>query len=161
MIIMLASCKQFCINIALARSARSNWLRKRVPTAAIHVSDGSNLVADVLQELLPALCPTSDHLSGTPRGRSAGPPSKPTAEQDDQPEGQESSSAVNAAGATAEQGSNGVVERKGNELLFHGSPVEALIAGIHVSLDAPVLWLHATLHHPDFFLYVVVHLQRD
>ena len=132
-----------------------------MPTAAIHVSDGSNTVADVIQELLPAMYPTPEHLSGTPRGRSAGPPPGSTAAQDDQPESPESSSAGNAAGDTPEQGSNGVVERKGSELLFHDSPVEALIAGVHVSFDAPVLWLHATLHHPDFFLYVVVHLHRD
>jgi Autophagy protein Apg5 len=33
-----------------------------------------------------------------------------------------------------------------------------VLAGISPPLQLPVLWLHAQLHAPDFFLYVVVHM---
>ena len=49
--------------------------------------------------------------------------------------------------------------RGGSKVLFHGK-LEALVAGMSVSLDAPILWLHAMLYHPDLFLSVVVHLQH-
>ncbi len=86
-------------------------------------------------------------------------PSRPTAEQSEQPEEHEGSSNADASEVAEEQQSK-AVERVHSKLLFHGRQVEALVAGVPVSLDAPIVWLHATLHHPDFFLYMVVHLQH-
>ncbi len=39
----------------------------------------------------------------------------------------------------------------------HSSPHTVIVAGVQPSLDTPVAWLHAQLHAPDYFLYVVVH----
>ena len=50
------------------------------------------------------------------------------------------------------------MQRRGSNLLLHDWLLRVLIAGISVSLDATMHWLHSTLHHPDFFLYIVVHL---
>jgi len=126
-------------------------------------------VAGVLEDLLPSLCLSSEHLSkSTQRGRSVGPvrpvidanaPPLVTA-QSDQPGDHQGSSAADALEDIKEQQSK-AVERKGSKLLLHGQQLQALVAGVPVSLDACILWLHATLHHPDFFLYVVVHLQHD
>ncbi len=33
---------------------------------------------------------------------------------------------------------------------------QLLINGIHPPLETPVAWLHATLHYPDHFLYIVI-----
>jgi autophagy-related protein 5 len=35
-----------------------------------------------------------------------------------------------------------------------------LVAGTTPPLDAPLAWLHAQLHAPDFFLYIVLHAGR-
>ena len=113
----------------------------------------------VLEDLLPALCPASGSLPSSPqRGRSAGP-SRPNAGPSVQPEGHEASSTADGS-EVAEVQQSRAVERTASKLLFEGRLVEALVAGVPVSLDAPILWLHATLHHPDFFLYMVVHLQH-
>lgn len=115
-------------------------------------------MAGVLEALLPSMCPSSEHLSGTPRGRSADPSRLLTAHSS-QPNDQEASSSADANEDVQDQESR-AMERTGSELRFHGKAVTILVAGIPVSLDASISWLHATLHHPDFFLYVVVHLQK-
>lgn len=126
-------------------------------------------VTGVLEDLLPSLCPSSTYLGkSTQRGRSVGPvrpvldASAPplVAAQSDQPGDRQGSSAANASEDLEEQQSK-AVERKGSKLFLRGEQLQALVAGVPVSLDACILWLHATLHHPDFFLYVVVHLQQD
>ena len=126
-------------------------------------------VAGVLEDLLPSLCLSSEHLSkNAQRGRSVGPV-RPVvdanapplgAAQSDLPGDHQGSSAADAPEDSGEQQSR-AVERQGSKLLLHGEQLQALVAGVPVSLDACILWLHATLHHPDFFLYVVVHLQHD
>ena len=50
------------------------------------------------------------------------------------------------------------MQRRGSSLLLHDVPLKVFVAGISVSLDAEMHWLHSTLHYPDFFLYIVVHL---
>lgn len=122
--------------------------------------EGSAAVTGVLGDLLPSLCPNSGSLGSSPqRGRSVGP-SRPSAEHSERPEEHRGSSDADGSEA-AEDEQGKAVERSHSKLLFHGKQVEALIAGVPVSLDAPIVWLHATLHHPDFFLYIIVHLQHD
>ena len=122
-------------------------------------SDGSAAVTGVLEDLLPSLCPKPGSLgSSAQRGRSVGP-TRPTAGHSEQPGEHRGSSDADGSEAAEEQQGN-AVERMHSKLLFHGKQLEVLVAGVPVSLDAPILWLHATLHHPDFFLYIVVHLQH-
>ncbi len=86
-------------------------------------------------------------------------PSRPTADHSEQPDEHTGSGEADAP-EVGEDHQSKAVERSQSKLLFHGRQVEALVAGVPVSLDAPIVWLHATLHHPDFFLYMVVHLQH-
>ena len=44
----------------------------------------------------------------------------------------------------------------GGRVRLHGRPMDVLVGGVSMSLDAPVAWLHANLAHPDHFLYVAV-----
>ena len=115
---------------------------------------GVHNVAGVLQDLLPSLCPRSEHLARPPRGRSLGP-ARPPAAQTEQPGDSEASGSIEDH--IEEEDSRGV-QRRGGNLLLHDWLLRVLIAGISVSLDATMHWLHSTLHHPDFFLYIVVHL---
>ena len=47
---------------------------------------------------------------------------------------------------------------RGEALTVEGRPVRVSICGVRPALDVPLAWLHAHLHHPDIFLYVVLHV---
>ena len=85
-------------------------------------------------------------------------PSRPTAGHNEQLAEHRGSRDADESEVAEEQQSK--LKRMHSKLLFYGNQLEALVAGVPVSLDAPILWLHATLHHPDFFLYIIVHLQH-
>ena len=113
-------------------------------------------LAGVLQDLLPLLYPRPEHLGRRPRGRSLGP-SRPPAAHAEQPGDSEASASGTVEDDIKEEESRGV-QRRGSSLLLHERPLKITVAGISVSLNAPVQWLYSTLHYPDYFLYIVVHL---
>lgn len=52
-----------------------------------------------------------------------------------------------------------MVGRSGQQALqIDGKQVEVWISGIRTRLDTPLAWLHIQLHHPDHFLYIVLHV---
>jgi autophagy-related protein 5 len=57
--------------------------------------------------------------------------------------------------ATGQAGSEAAAER----LLEQAAAEQRLlVGGTTPPLDAPLAWLHAHLHAPDFFLYIVLHI---
>ena len=44
------------------------------------------------------------------------------------------------------------------QLQVDGKQVDVLLCGIRPLLDTPLAWLHQHLHHPDHFLYAVLHV---
>lgn len=52
-----------------------------------------------------------------------------------------------------------LVGRSGQQTLqIDGKQVDVWISGIRPRLDTPLAWLHLQLHHPDHFLYIVLHV---
>lgn len=52
-----------------------------------------------------------------------------------------------------------MVGKRGQQSLqIDGRQVDVLIAGICPRLDMQIAWLHLKLHHPDHFLYIVLHV---
>lgn len=69
-----------------------------------------------------------------------------------------------AAAAAAEAGDGGIAAADGSSsqaaaLLDEAAAAgRVLVGGTAPPLDAPLAWLHANLHAPDYFLYVVAHV---
>ena len=83
-------------------------------------------------------------------------------------DGDEASSSMAAAGATAGipaaaaaagmEGSGAPAGEAAAQLEQAAADGRLLVAGVTPPLDTPLAWLHAQLHAPDCFLYIVVHL---
>ena len=44
------------------------------------------------------------------------------------------------------------------KLQVDGKQVDVWVSGIRPRLDTPLAWLHSQLRHPDYFLYIVLHV---
>ena len=52
-----------------------------------------------------------------------------------------------------------IVGKSGQQKLqVDGKQVDVWVSGIRPKLDTPLAWLHSQLRHPDYFLYVVLHV---
>lgn len=52
-----------------------------------------------------------------------------------------------------------MIGRSGPQSLqIDGKCVDVWVSGIRPSLNTPLAWLHSQLHHPDYFLYIVLHV---
>ncbi|GIL66087.1 hypothetical protein Vafri_19695 [Volvox africanus] len=65
-----------------------------------------------------------------------------------------------AAAATMAAGPSGGAGY-GNSVAASRPPYRVLVGGITPPLTAPIAWLHATMHAPDLFLYVVVRMDLE
>lgn len=77
-------------------------------------------------------------------------------EKDADAEGEATADIHQAAGSEIDETWQVLPTMQGTGLRINGRPAEALINGIRPDLGAPIAWLHANLHHADFFLYIVV-----
>lgn len=81
-------------------------------------------------------------------------------------DGDEASSSLAAAGAATGAAATAAMMQGGGapageaaaQLEQAAADGRVLVAGVTPSLDTPLAWLHAQLHAPDYFLYIVVHL---
>ena len=68
----------------------------------------------------------------------------------------EQSSQPHTSSSAPPAGSPGLLVRTPIAGLQGGGAFKALVSGIEPPLEAPIAWLHAQLHAPDYFLYIVI-----
>lgn len=81
---------------------------------------------------------------------------KDTLEKDTDAEEEATGDVQRAASSAIEETWQVLPTMQGTDLRVNGRPAEALINGMQPDLGAPIAWIHANLHHADFFLYIVV-----